>query len=40
MKAEINKDIELVQVLLFLSEQQDKTVQCINNKTYSTAISE
>lgn len=39
MKAEINKDIELVQVLLYLSEQQDKTIQCINNKTYTTAIS-
>ncbi len=40
MKAEINRDIELVQVLLYLSEQQDKTIQCINNKTYTTAISE
>jgi len=40
MKAEINKDIELVQVLLFLAEQQDKTIQCINNKTYTSAISD
>ena len=40
MNAEINKDIELVQVLLFLAEQQDKTIQCINNKTYIAAISE
>ena len=40
MKAEINKDIELVQILLYLSEQQDKTIQCINNKTYTAAISE
>ncbi len=40
MKAEINKDIELIQILLYLSEQQDKTIQCINNKTYTTAISE
>ena len=40
MKAEIKKDIELVQVLLFLAEQQDKTIQCINNKTYTSAISE
>lgn len=40
MKAEINRDIELVQVLLYLSEQQDKTIQCINNKTYTAAISE
>ena len=40
MNTEINKEIELVQVLLYLSEQQDKTIQCINNKTYTTAISE
>ncbi|MBQ8846877.1 MAG: DUF4932 domain-containing protein [Lachnospiraceae bacterium] len=40
MKAEINKDIELVQILLYLSEQQEKTIQCINNKVYTTAISE
>lgn len=40
MKAEINKDVELVQVLLYLAEQQDKTIQCINNKTYTAAISE
>lgn len=39
MKAEINKDIELVQVLLYLSEQQDKTIQCINNKTYTISIA-
>lgn len=39
MEAEINKNIELVQVLLFLSEQQEKTIQCINNKTYTAAIS-
>ena len=39
MKAEIDKDVELVQVLLYLSEQQAKTIQCINNKTYTTAIS-
>ena len=40
MNAEINKDIELVQVLLFLAEQQDKTIQCINNKAYTSAISD
>lgn len=40
MNIEINKDIELVQVLLYLSEQQDKTIQCINNKTYTNAISD
>lgn len=39
MEAEINKNIELVQVLLFLSEQQEKTIQCINNRTYTSAIS-
>lgn len=39
MEAEINKNIELVQVLLFLSEQQEKTIQCINNRTYTAAIS-
>ena len=40
MKAEINKDIELVQILLYLSEQQAQTIQCINNKIYTVAISE
>lgn len=39
MKAEINKSIELVQILLFLSEQQDKTFQRIGNKTYINSIT-
>lgn len=39
MKAEINKQVELVQVLLYLAEEQDKTVQYLDNKTYSESIS-
>lgn len=39
MKAEIKKDIELVQILLYLSEQQEKNFQCINNKVYTSDIS-
>lgn len=34
MKAEINKQIELVQILLFLAEEQEKTVQYLANKVY------
>lgn len=34
MKAEINKQIELVQILMYLAEEQEKTEQCLNNKTY------
>ena len=34
MKAKINKQIELVQILLYLAEEQEKTVQCLNNKIY------
>ena len=34
MKAEINKRVELVQILLYLAQEQEKTVQYINNKTY------
>ena len=40
MRAEINKQVELVQVLLFLSEQQDKTFQCLNNKRYVDSITQ
>lgn len=39
MKAEINRYVELVQVLLFLARQQDKTQQCTNNQTYTSAIT-
>lgn len=40
MKAEINKSIELVQILLLLSQQQNKTFQRIGNKTYINAINQ
>ncbi|MDE7294705.1 MAG: DUF4932 domain-containing protein [Oscillospiraceae bacterium] len=40
MRAEINKNVELVQILLFLTDQHDKTFQCINNKTYINSITE
>ncbi len=40
MKAEINKQIELVQTLLYLADEQEKTVQCINNHTYLKNISD
>lgn len=40
MKAEINKNVELVQILLFLTGQHDKTFQCLNNKTYVNSITE
>lgn len=40
MKAEINKSVELVQILLFLTGQHDKTFQCLNNKTYVNSITE
>lgn len=39
MKAEINKRVELVQVLLFLAKEQAKTVQYLDNKLYSESIS-
>lgn len=39
MKAEISKQIELVQILLYLAEEQEKTEQCLNNKAYSKNIS-
>lgn len=40
MKAEISKRIELVQILLYLAREQEKTVQFLNNKTYLTNISD
>lgn len=40
MKAEISKKVELVQILLFLSDQQDKTFQCLNNKNYVHSITQ
>lgn len=39
MKAEINRSVELVQVLLLLAERQDKTFQCLNNKQYADSIT-
>ncbi len=40
MKAEINKQVELVQTLLYLADEQEKTVQSINNRTYLKHISD
>ncbi len=40
MKAEINNRVELVQILLYLAGEQEKTAQCLNNKTYSKNISD
>lgn len=40
MKAEINKRVELVQILLYLAEEQEKTVQYLENKSYLRSISE
>ena len=39
MKAEINKRVELVQILLYLAKEQEKTVQYLDNKIYSESIS-
>lgn len=38
MKPEINKQIELIQVLLYLADMQDYTRQVISNKTYCRVI--
>lgn len=40
MKPEINRQIELVQILLYLAEEQEKTIQYLANKTYVQRISE
>lgn len=40
MKAEINKRVELVQVLLYLAKEQASTVQYLENKIYSKSISD
>lgn len=40
MKAEINSRVEFVQILLYLANEQEKTVQCLNNKMYSKSISD
>lgn len=36
---EINKRVELVQVLLYLAEEQEKTVQYLDNRAYLDSIS-
>jgi hypothetical protein len=40
MKAEINRDLELVQVLLYLADRQSRTTQCLDNVFYVTKIDE
>lgn len=40
MKVEVNKSIELVQILLFLSEKQDITKQILENNIYCSDIIE
>ena len=40
MKAEINKQVELIQVLLYLAMEQEKTVQHLDNKFYTKSISD
>lgn len=40
MKAEINRRVELVQVLLYLAQEQTATVQYLENKIYSKSISD
>lgn len=40
VKAEINKRVELVQVLLYLAEEQERTIQYLANKTYLRNISD
>ncbi|MCH5273199.1 MAG: DUF4932 domain-containing protein [Lachnospiraceae bacterium] len=40
MQAEINKQVELVQVLLYLADEQEHTVQYLENKIYSKSISD
>lgn len=40
MKPESNKQIELVQTLLYLAREQEKTIQYLANKTYTKSISD
>jgi len=39
VRVEVNRNVELVQVILLLTGQQEKTYQKIENKTYTDAIS-
>ena len=34
MKAEINRNLELVEILLYLSEKQSRTAQVLENSYY------
>lgn len=38
MLAEISSRVELVQVLLYLADRQDKTYQYLNNKIYVDSV--
>lgn len=40
MRAEINRQIELVQILIFLSKCNERTKQSLNNKTYCESIKQ
>lgn len=40
MKAEIDKRVELVQILLYLADEQEKTIQYLENKSYLRSISD
>ena len=40
MKAEIDKRVELVQILLYLADEQEKTIQYLENKSYLKSISD
>lgn len=40
MKAEIDKRVELVQILLYLADEQEKTVQYLGNQMYLKSISD
>ena len=39
MLAEISSRVELVQVLLYLADRQEKTYQYLNNKIYVGSIA-
>ena len=36
----VSERVELVQVLLYLADRQERVIQCLNNKTYCEAISD
>lgn len=40
MKAEINKSVELVEILLYLAKEQEKTVQYLGNTMYLKSITD